>query len=141
MRIIMTDHLGRPVEKASPPASSEGKGAATVTWRRCCGLALGLSVLSVLLCAVNWSQNAATLRRLELAEQRLAAFDAMMETMQTSSSQARSRTIRQVASSSAATSAECQCPPGKTIFFSFTFGPFSFGSLSLRLTPFYIATA
>lgn len=103
-----------------------------LVWRRYCALALVLSALSVLLCAVTWSQNASAHRRLLLVEQRLKTsltiddpqLDAKLQALLDSklmllpasadagsgSSQARSRIARQVAS----TPAECLCPPGNS---------------------------
>ena len=124
-----------------------------LAWRRYCGLALVLSTLSVLLCAVTWSENASVHRRLLLVEERLKSslaiddpqFDAKMaalfdnrmmlfaanaDNMAGSSSPARSRNIRQVASATAAP-AECLCPPGNSspspaLFFFFFFFSFFF---------------
>jgi len=108
----MTDQLGRD-EKMNKNhhsiTSVESK------WRRYgCALALLLSALSVVLCGVNWSQQAAMARRLSSVEQQLAELTS-------GSSQVHSRTIRQVASSSAP--AECQCPPGKNWSFPFFSNP------------------
>ncbi|KAI9561664.1 hypothetical protein GHT06_012624 [Daphnia sinensis] len=105
-----------------------------LAWRRYCALALVLSALSVLLCAVTWSQNASTHRRLLLVEQRLKnsltiddlQLDAKLQALLDSklmllpasadagsgSSQARSRIARQAAS----TPAECLCPPEGSLF-------------------------
>lgn len=119
----------RDSSSSAPPESDKSY----VVWRRYCALALVLSTLSVLLCAVTWSQNASAHRRLLLVEERLKAsitiddpqldaklaalLDNKLMLFSTSadagsgSSQARSRTIRQVASATAAP-IECLCPPG-----------------------------
>jgi hypothetical protein len=94
-------------------------------------LALVISTLSVLLCAVTWSQNDSTHRRLLLVEERLKAsltiddpqLDVKLQALldnklmlfptslsDAGSSQTRSRTIRQVASAPA----DCLCPPGNS---------------------------
>lgn len=149
------DQLGRSDEKkasallASPDcccgvgdtSSSSGplNGKSHLVWRRYCVLALAISTLSVLLCAVTWSQNASTHRRLLLVEERLKASltidDPQLDVKLTAlldnklmlfpdssssssssgdagsgSSQARSRTIRQAASAPA----DCLCPPGNS---------------------------
>ena len=123
-------------------SSSNGKNSLLI-WRRYCALALVLSTASLLLCAVTWSQNVSSQRRLQLIEQRLGmddqlAIDIKLEELierklaqelaaaaaggdasgggltALMQAQARSRrTIRQVGVATAATS-ECMCPPGKS---------------------------
>jgi hypothetical protein len=117
------------VDASSSSGPADGKSH--LVWRRYCVLALVISTLSVLLCAVTWSQNASTHRRLLLVEERLKAsltiddpqldvklqalldnklmlFPSSFSDAGSGSSQARSRTIRQVASEPA----DCLCPPG-----------------------------
>lgn len=146
------DQLGRPEKKASSlpsdcccpvrdsssptlPETDNNKSCGLV-WRRYCALALVLSTLSVLLCAVTWSQNVSAHRRLLLVEEQLKAsltiddpqLDAKIQVLLenklmlfstnadpagSGSSQPRSRTIRQV-SSATTTPAECLCPPGNS---------------------------
>ena len=143
------DQLGRSDEKKASAllatsdcccgvgdASSSGPpdGKSHLVWRRYCVLALAISTLSVLLCAVTWSQNASTHRRLLLVEERLKAsltiddpqLDVKLQALLdnklmlfpgsspgdagSGSSQARSRTIRQAASAPV----DCLCPPGNS---------------------------
>ncbi len=154
------DQLGRSEKKASslpsdcccgvrdssssaPPETDKSH----VVWRRYCTLALVLSTLSVLLCAVTWSENVSAHRRLLLVEERLKAsiaiddpqLDAKIQAILdnklmlfptsvdagSGSSQARSRTIRQVSSATDAPT-DCLCPPGNSspsslLFFFFLF--------------------
>lgn len=137
------DHAGRSDEKrdstlltpsdcccgnSSPSRQLDNKNH--LVWRRYCTLALVLSALSVLLCAVIWSQNASAHRRLLLVEQRLktsltiddpqldaklqALLDSKLVHLPTSadvgSSPARNRITRQVGSAPA----DCLCPPGNS---------------------------
>lgn len=123
----------RDSSSSAPPETDKSH----VVWRRYCALALVLSTLSVLLCAVTWSENASAHRRLLLVEERLKAsltiddpqLDAKIQALldrklvlfptssvdagSGGSSQARSRTIRQVSSATVAPS-DCLCPPGNS---------------------------
>lgn len=138
---------------ANPSSSLAETDKSWMVWRRYCALALVLSTLSVLLCAVTWSENASVHRRLLAVEERLKnslalddpQFDTKMGTLLDNkmmlfatnadlagSSQARSRSIRQVTSATAAP-AECLCPPGTIPHLSVLNNLFSD---SLRPSPF-----
>lgn len=141
------------VRDSSSSAPSETDKSSGRVWRRYCALALALSTLSVLLCAVTWSQNVSAHRRLLLVEERLKAsltiddpqLDAKIQALLdnklmlfpvssdagSGSSPARTRTIRQVSSSATAAPGECLCPPGNSspslfLFLCVSSSPISF---------------
>ena len=139
----------RDSSSSAPPETDKSH----VVWRRYCALALVLSTLSVLLCAVTWSENASAHRRLLLVEERLKAsltiddpqLDAKIQALldrklvlfptssvdagSGGSSPARSRTIRQVSSPTVAPS-DCLCPPGNSSPSSLPFFFYFFFKLS-----------
>lgn len=172
-RMTDRDQLGRSEKKSSSSLlasdcscrvghssslpETDNKSCDGLVWRRYCALALVLSTLSVLLCAVTWSQNVSAHRRLLLVEEQLKAsltvddpqLDAKIQVLlenklmlfstnsndPAGSGQTRSRTIRQV-SSATTTPAECLCPPGNSSPSLLLF----FNSAFTFLTTFHLAS-
>ena len=84
-------------------------------WRRCCGLALILSVLSMVWCTVTWFENVSIQQRLHSVETQLTdrhlelRLEYLLQNKLNQDGAAHIRTVRQVSSSPG----ECVCPPGK----------------------------
>jgi hypothetical protein len=84
-------------------------------WRRCCGLALILSVLSMVWCTVTWFENVSIQQRLHAVETQLTdrhlelRLEYLLQKKLNQDGTPHIRTVRQVSSSAG----ECVCPPGK----------------------------